>query len=50
MTGGRILHAKDYVEDETFFLTYGDGLSDMAVDQELEFHRKHGKAATVTSV
>ncbi|MFT7668022.1 MAG: glucose-1-phosphate cytidylyltransferase [Planctomycetota bacterium] len=50
MTGGRILRAKEFVGDETFFLTYGDGLSDIAVDEELAFHRQHGKSATVTSV
>ena len=50
MTGGRILRARDYVDDETFFLTYGDGVSNIAIDKELDFHREHGKAATVTSV
>jgi glucose-1-phosphate cytidylyltransferase len=50
MTGGRILRAKEFVGDETFFLTYGDGLSNIAIDDELAYHREHGKAATVMSV
>jgi glucose-1-phosphate cytidylyltransferase len=50
MTGGRILRAKEHIGDETFFLTYGDGVSNIPIDRELEYHRKHGKAATVTSV
>ncbi len=50
MTGGRILRAKEYVGEETFFLTYGDGLSNINIAEELEYHRAHGKSATVTSV
>ncbi len=50
MTGGRIKRIRDYVGDETFMLTYGDGLSDVKLDELLEFHKKHGKTATLTTV
>ena len=50
MTGGRIKRIRDYVEDDTFMLTYGDGVSDIDLKKELEFHKKHGKLATVASV
>ncbi|HEY4977479.1 MAG TPA: sugar phosphate nucleotidyltransferase, partial [Gaiellaceae bacterium] len=49
MTGGRVFHIRPYV-DETFICTYGDGLSDVPIDQLLAFHRAHGKLATVTTV
>ena len=50
MTGGRIAYAKPYVNNETFMLTYGDGLSDVNLHSLLEFHRSHKKAITMTSV
>jgi glucose-1-phosphate cytidylyltransferase len=50
MTGGRILQAKDVVGDETFMLTYGDGVGDVDIRQLVEFHKKHGKAVTMTTV
>lgn len=50
MTGGRILHAKPYVEHETFLLTYGDGLSDVNINELIAFHRNHKKILTVTAV
>jgi len=50
MTGSRIRHAKKHVGDETFCLTYGDGVGNIRIDEALAFHRSHGKAATVTSV
>lgn len=50
MTGGRILHAKDYVGNETFMLTYGDGVSDVNINNLLGFHKSHSKAITMTSV
>ncbi len=50
LTGGRIKRIQDYVDDETFMLTYGDGLSDVDLPALLEFHRSHGKKATVTAV
>jgi glucose-1-phosphate cytidylyltransferase len=49
MTGGRILRLKDHLEDD-FFLTYGDGLSDVNLDQLINHHKKEGKLATVTAV
>ncbi|MCL4377188.1 MAG: glucose-1-phosphate cytidylyltransferase [Actinobacteria bacterium] len=49
-TAGRIKRIKEYIEDETFMLTYGDGLSDINIDDLVEFHKMHGKIATVTSV
>jgi len=50
MTGGRLRRLSSYLCDETFCLTYGDGLSDVPIDDLLEFHRSHGKLATVTAV
>ena len=51
MTGGRLQRVARYLEDDdTFLLTYGDGLSDVNIHQLIEFHKQHGKAATVTSV
>ena len=49
MTGGRLKRLKDYV-NETFFLTYGDGLSDINIQDLLSFHKSHGKLVTVTAV
>lgn len=50
MTGGRIKRVRKYVGDERFMLTYGDGLSDVNINELIEFHKFHGKQATVTSV
>lgn len=50
MTGGRIKRIKNFVGDETFFLTYGDGVSDINLRELLEFHREHRKLATVTAI
>ena len=50
MTGGRIKRAKKYLEDETFMLTYGDGVSDVNLDELLKFHRQNGKLVTLTAV
>ncbi len=50
MTGGRLNRVRKYLGDEPFMLTYGDGVGDVDLAKLLEFHRKHGKAATVTSV
>ena len=49
-TGGRIKRLKSYLSDETFMLTWGDGLSDVNMSNLLKFHRDHGKLATVTAV
>lgn len=50
MTGGRIKRIQKYVGDETFMLTYGDGVCDVNISDLLEFHRENGKIATLTSV
>ncbi|MEN7549782.1 glucose-1-phosphate cytidylyltransferase [Rapidithrix thailandica] len=50
MTGGRIKRAADFIQDETFLLTYGDGVSDVNIEELLSFHRSHGGAITMTSV
>jgi glucose-1-phosphate cytidylyltransferase len=50
MTGGRLKRVRDYVGDDTFCFTYGDGVSDVPIDALIEQHRKHGKRATVTAV
>ncbi|MCX6590501.1 MAG: glucose-1-phosphate cytidylyltransferase [Acidobacteria bacterium] len=50
MTGGRIKRVERYVDGDTFFVTYGDGLADVNITKLLEFHRSHGRAATVTAV
>ena len=49
-TGGRIKRLKDQVGNSTFFLTWGDGVSDVDLDKLLTFHKKHGKLATLTAV
>ena len=50
MTGGRIKRVQDYVGDEPFMLTYGDGVSDVDLDALVNFHHAHGKIATITTV
>ena len=50
MTGGRIKRAEKFLGDAPFFLTYGDGVSDIRIDKLLEFHKKHGKMVTMTAV
>jgi glucose-1-phosphate cytidylyltransferase len=51
MTGGRLKRVRDYVHmDDAFCFTYGDGVSDVNIGASIEFHRKHGKLATVTAV
>lgn len=50
MTGGRVKRIKDFVGNETFMLTYGDGVSDVNIQDLLTFHRQHGKIATLTAV
>lgn len=50
MTGGRILRLRELIGNETFMVTYGDGLCDINIDELLKFHRSHGKKATVTAV
>lgn len=50
MTGGRVKRIRDYVGDETFMLTYGDGVCDVNIKELVEFHKKKGKTATLTAV
>ncbi|MDF1827364.1 MAG: glucose-1-phosphate cytidylyltransferase [Legionellaceae bacterium] len=50
MTGSRISRIRDYVGDEDFLLTYGDGVSDVDIARLVAFHKSHGKALTVTGV
>ena len=50
LTAGRILKIRNYIgEDEEFFLTYGDGVSNVDIPALLKFHREHGKTATITT-
>ena len=50
MTGGRIFKARDHIGKQTFMCTYGDGVSDVDISKLLNFHKSHGKIATMTSV
>lgn len=50
MTGGRIKRVKDYIGDETFMLTYGDGISNVNINRLIKFHESHGKLATITAI
>lgn len=50
MTGGRVKRIQKYVGDETFMLTYGDGVCDVDINKLIEFHQSHGKIATLTAV
>ena len=49
-TGGRIKRLKKWIGDRTFMMTYGDGVANVNIKELLDFHRKHGKLATVTAV
>ncbi|HTU91481.1 MAG TPA: glucose-1-phosphate cytidylyltransferase [Gemmataceae bacterium] len=50
MTGGRIKRIADHLDGDEFLLTYGDGVSDLNINDLLAFHRGHGKLATLTAV
>ena len=50
MTGGHIKRIQKYIGDESFFMTYGDGVCDVNIENLLEFHKSHGKIATLTAV
>ena len=50
MTGGRVKRMKPYISNETCLMTYGDGVSDVDLDQLIAFHQNHGKMVTVTAV
>jgi glucose-1-phosphate cytidylyltransferase len=49
-TGGRLKRVRDYVKDEDFCFTYGDGVSNINITELIAFHKNHGKQATVTAV
>ena len=50
MTGGRLKLIRDYLEDDTFLFTYGDGLIDVNINDLINFHKLHSKEATLTAV
>lgn len=50
LTGGRIKRAQSYLENDTFMLTYGDGVSDVNIRSLVDFHKRSGKIATLTAV
>jgi len=50
MTGGRLRSVREHLGDETFCMTYGDGVTDLDIPATIEFHRQHGDLATVTAV
>lgn len=50
MTGGRVKRIQKFVGDEPFFLTYGDGVSNVNIEKLLQFHQGHGKCVTLTTV
>lgn len=50
MTGGRLARVRRYLGDETFCMTYGDGVADVDIGASLAFHRRHGRKATVTAI
>lgn len=49
LTGGRMVAVRDYIDGETFMMTYGDGVSDVNLKELVEFHRKEGKLVTLTA-
>jgi len=50
MTGGRLKRMKEFIGDEPFMLTYGDGVTDINLDEVLKFHQSHGKLVTMSAV
>jgi len=50
LTGGRLRRVRDYLSEEDFCFTYGDGVTDLDIGLLLQFHRAHGKKATVTAI
>ena len=50
MTGGRLKRVQKYIQNETFMMTYGDGVCDVNISDLVEFHKSHGKMVTLTSV
>lgn len=50
MTGGRVRRLRDHIGNQTFMLTYGDGIADIDIEKLLTFHRSHGKLVTLSAV
>jgi glucose-1-phosphate cytidylyltransferase len=50
MTGGRLRRVREYLDNEPFCFTYGDGVSDVDIRALIQFHRSHGKLATITAI
>jgi glucose-1-phosphate cytidylyltransferase len=50
LKGGRLKRVEKYINDDQFMMTYGDGIANVDIENLLEFHRKHGKLATVTGI
>jgi glucose-1-phosphate cytidylyltransferase len=50
MTGGRLKRIREYIGNQTFMFTYGDGVADINIKEVLKYHKRHGKLATVTAV
>jgi len=50
LTGGRLKRLEKYLKDDTFSLTYGDGVSDVNIDNLFKFHKSNNKLATITAV
>ena len=50
MTGGRVKRLQNLIGNETFMLTYGDGLSNIDINKLVEFHKSHGKMITISAV
>lgn len=50
MTGGRVKRVREYIGNEPFMLTYGDGVADVNISELVAYHQAHGKLATVTSI
>lgn len=50
MTGGRVKRASKYLDNQTFLLTYGDGVSDVNITNLIEYHKSRGKMATITAI
>lgn len=49
LTAGRLLQIKEYIKDESFMLTYGDGIGNVDINRLLRFHKSHGKICTITA-
>ena len=49
-TGGRLRRLQSWIKNETFMMTYGDGLADVDIGELVEFHKSHGRLATILGV